>query len=562
MELNVSKYGMTGASTEAVISHRGEELTWNVKLVDKASAGAGYVDKGSKPTSMFEEINQFLKTLRPEVHDVLFRLYGEMYRVFEDANNKTDLAEALKPLIAEMYDYIKLDDVKHWVAFTAPGIKIPDNLLTVYSTREEMPGPPEQTYLRNDYIWLVALSVALRLMTPIWGEFINRTAREVGTKWKEYEAFKLLQQANIFHSIPMERLRVFSEAIIPEDKNLSAAIIDGISSEHFPAWILAATAVRRLIVADITGQDPNQSLMGSLRRFMSSKVTGQQTSFMGVVKDKPAADSGGDEATNLSTAERYRMRQDLPAGDIAMMEHYINRFVELNAFHVDDRKYFEIPTSNAGKAIYSLYQQLFGQNDQGQTVPKSMLSKVMVVRETEEGRKFLMEAMDSIQKLDQSQHRIWPSQLTLIQWVMADLLSPRCWDYVSKETVLNGAAVAMAYLKYNGHDELASLITATRISDFEDLLGGPLSRSRIPKETVDELDRIYPFARRTGGRNPERQKNAAIQAIDQLEEMLSRDEWHINVPQSWLTTNSRRYAVSQDIKIKLAKLIIDLRGAQ
>lgn len=560
MELNVSKYGITGASTEAVISHRGEELTWNVKLVDKASAGVGYAERNSKPTSMFEEINQFLKTLRPEVHDVLFRLYGEMYRAFEEANNKTDLSEALKPLIAEMYDYIKLDDVKHWVAFTAPGIKIPDNLLTVYSTREEMPGPPEQTYLRSDYIWLVALSVALRLMTPIWGEFINRTAREVGTTWKEYEAFKLLQQASIFHSIPMERLRVFSEAIIPPDKNLSAAIIDGISSDDFPAWVLALTAVRRLIVADISGQDPNQSLMGSIRRFMSSKVTGQQTSFMGVVKDKPAADSGGDEATNLSTAERYRMRQDLPAGDIAMMEHYINRFVELNPFETDDPSLLMEPTSEAGKRVYSIWHQLLSHRDDGRIVPKSLTTKVMAVRETEEGRQLLMESLDSIQKLDQSQHRIWPSQLTLIQWVLADLLSPRCWDYVSKETVLNGAAIAMAYLKYSGHDELAHLITASRIEDFDDLLGGPLSRSRIPKETVDELDRIYPFARRTGGRNPERQKNAAIQAIDQLEEILSRDEWHINVPQSWLTTNSRRYAVSQDIKIKLAKLIIDLRG--
>lgn len=527
MELIASKYSPTGNPMEAIVKHHDRELIWNVSWAKTSSGGLGS-ERTLSQQQMFSDLNLFLQTLRPAVHDQLFDLYSRIFQTFEDTHNKNDLADQLKPQIKELFELIDLNALHHWVTFSARTINIPSTLLTQYDT-EDVTHTPERTYLRPDYVWLVSLGIVLRAMTPIWGEYILRTQKDVGTQWKEYEAFKLLEQSSIDQSIPMERLRTYIDALIPKDKDLSAAIISGISSAHFPTWVLALTVIRRLIVADLSGQNPNQSLMGSIHRYMSSKITGPQNGFMGIIKDKPMADSSGDIETNLSQLERYRMRQELAAGDIAMMEHYINRFVQRSG---PPQPCDFTPNSVKG----SIYQQL---------------------RQTREGAAMLKQSLQAIASLDHSKHRVWPAQIALIQTVIASLIPPRGIEYVSKQAVLNAAAIAQSWLMVRGHHDLAWLITARREEDY---VGGNQARTRLSRELQEQLDQIYPFARMTGGRNPERMKNPGCLAIDEIEALLSQDDWYLTVPSDWLGSTQRRYSIPQDIKTKLGMLLIDLHS--
>lgn len=525
MELIASNYSATGNPAKVIVKHGDRELIWDVSWAKTSSGGVGS-DRTLSQQQMFADLNLFLQTLRPNVHDELFELYQRIFQTFEDIEDKTDLTNQLVPQIKELFELIDLNAVHYWVTFNAKSINIPSTLLTQYDA-EDVTHTPERTYLRADYVWLVALGVTLRAMTPIWGEYITRTQKLTGTQWKEYEAFKLLSMSNVDKSVPMERLRTYIDALIPKDKDLSAAIISGISSEHFPTWVLALTVIRRLIVADLSGQNPNQSLMGSIHRYMNSKITGPQNGFMGIIKDKPMADSSGDVETNLSQLERYRMRQELAAGDIAMMEHYINSFVK----RTGPPQPCSHPPVSASKAIF---QQL---------------------RQTREGAELLRQSLQAISNLDHSKHRVWPGQIALIQIVISSLVSPRGIDYVSKQAVLNAAAIAQSWLVLRGHHELGWLITARQEEEY---FGGNQGRSRLSRELQERLDQIYPYARMKGGSTPERAKNPGCLAVDAIEDLLSCYDWYLTVPAEWLGQTQRRYSIPQDIKTKLALLLIDL----
>jgi hypothetical protein len=521
MKVITDREGHLADQTVAILQHKGLELKWNIKLIDKASIAVGL--------DIFHQINSFWEKRTLEQQDAIFDVYHRIHVTFDEVWETEELARALLPLVAELEALHPLDDIRHWMDFQSD-VKMPSDLKDTFSDSHAAIGTRERTYLREDYKQLVVLSVALRPMLLVWGEYVFRTEKEHGTNWKEYKAFELLGASYILEEgkcPPMERLRKYVELSLPQAKEFDSAILDGLSTEDFSTWVLALVVIRRLTIGDISGTDPDFNLVAFIYRYVGQKVKGHDNSFMGMVKPKIPESQSGDSENNLSKLEGYKVKQEIPAGDIAIIEHYISDTRKL-ALRVD-------PSLEMNLGL-------------------------------------LEESLESIKQL--SSENLWDPQLTLVQWTLGAAVSPRAFPYLSKKSVLEAMGVAQAILWHQKHYVLAALMTAVAQNNSQELqLTGVIPQSRIPQDRLTQLEELFPHSRRQSGKQKsQKEKNVAVISIDKVTKEFREHEWRITVPQKWLAgldgedkflrNNDRRYPVPYDIRVKMADLAISVARQQ
>lgn len=508
MKLSVTKNDADGSPTTAMLEHGEEVIFWNIALFDRVSYDGQF--------DIFMEINQYWARMKQEEQDAIFSVYRRIRDTYDCVTETNQLILDLRSLVAELFQYHTFGDMVKWIKFTA-NVNIPSDLNEVYVDSHETPGTRERTFLREDYIHLVALSIMLRIMIPVWGEYISINRKKIGTTLKELQAFKLMHTAHVMESQAMEHLATYVRNNIPDNKPISA-ILDAISSEEFVTWALALVVVRRLCVGDVRGTDTNASLIPVIYKFLNAKVKMHDSSFMGRVTEKRTDDSeGGDsEENNISTLEGIKIKYPLSAGDIAIM-----------GFDLRD------PIKLANKLLANLDQNK------------------------------LALCLQSVGALESE--RIWPVQITLTQLIINPVVPAKGLVRMDRRLFLNGLAVAQAILWDKGYTQLAGLISCVEFNNDAgmDISGGE-SRSRITRDQMVLLDQYYPYSRiPTGKQRVVRNVNPAVQAIDSILEKLDEREWRMTGPNELiveLTGNKflNKFFVPHDIKVTLADLAISL----
>jgi hypothetical protein len=513
MRIDNKDFSVFDEPTEASISHGGvfganslgeQKLDFNIALFDKVSYSGQY--------PIWKEINEYWAHLPQDKQKAIFNIYIEIRELFDNVFDTNEITEKLYHLVAKLYSYHDLSDIKHWITFHS-SIYVPTVIPSTFTEQNESSKTRERTYLKEDYLWLAALSVSLRIMIPIWGEFIFRTKKDSGNYFKEYMAFKLLSLSNVINSEPMNKLLVFVEGAIPNEKSKAGAIFRGLSTTDYPVWILGLVVVRRLTIGPLASTDPNTHLITFIHKFIKQRAQGNDPVSTGMIKDKITEGQGTDGENNLSNLERYKIKQEIPDGDKMIVSFYMEDAIKI-AVRV-------CPDINVGLVYQSL---------------------------------------ESVQKL--MSYNIREEQITIAQWVLARAVKPRGLLHTQKSIVLNGLAVAQAVLWHKGYRDLAALVTAMAApADDVFYLDGE-SRSRIPKDMLEQLDNLFPFSRRPAGKQKITKRiNAVVESIDSVSEAFSENSWLVTIPDEWVgevtgRKTNRRYVVKSDMKIKLATLII------
>lgn len=506
MELKINRFGDLGSPiTTAIMTHGDVEIPWDASVIEKTSFTGKF--------DIFEQLNGYWASQPKAKQDKIFDTYIRIKETFGSVWEHEQLTQRLYDLIAELLSYHELDDVSHYVSFYS-NIRIPDTVKAAFIDSDDNPGTRERTYVKDDYHWLAVMTLALRAMIPVWGEYISRTEEETGTTYKEYYATRLLAKSNIIHTQAWEKLRVFVEHSLPADKSMVSAILGGISSEDFPFWILSLVVVRRLTVGDLRGIEPGASLVTFIYKYIGQRAKGHDANFIGAVKEKTLENHSQDGENNLSKLEGCKTKQEISAGDIVVQWFY---------------------ASNV----------------------RAVAEKICPGIDPE----LLDQSMRSVRVLEGEQ--LWKPQIVLCQWVLRSALSPRGLELLEKKSVVDCIGIAQALLWHHGHKELAGLISAvTQTTKNGMSITGTNQRHRIPKELVEEINRHYPFARRAGKQNrPGKVVNSeAVQSVELVEKMFSEHDWRLTLPPKWVQeltgTSDQRYPVPADIKIKLAQLVL------
>lgn len=496
------------------IEHAGQRIQFDTAIY---STNAKII----KPSSvtfdeMFGHYNQFLAQLPLQKQADLFACYVEIKQHFDSIFDITRLTNQITRTVGRIYSIINPKELRDWVMIRS-GIQYPADLaleLTAEEARKEE--RVKMTYLRHDYQDLVVLSLALRPMAPIWGEYISLQGGETGNTHKENAALRTLRESWVMLSPAMDRMRVYLECINRMTPESDSAIIDSLSSVETPDWLLSLAVVRRLVCVGLSSTDRNSSIIAKIFNFIkSSTLRSMDRRFSGLINDKKATGSS-DEADKTSTLEGYKIKQPFCDGDLVTINVYTEN-IEGMALYID-------PTLDLNK-LHACLTNISNQ-----------------------------EAMSI-----EDSHRL------LCQWTCAAAISPRAIDNLQKASILRVLACTQALLWHWGMVDLAMMASAVPVAG--DLgVGSDIDR-RVSPDRIAKLIELYPYyykhdkAPNDTAEKLARKNNVALKAIDiAVETMVSR-QWETNAPKpiqegSYTHGKYRKFRVPPNIKELLAELII------
>ena len=499
-------YFESPASSAVTMEHRGELIKWILSPLDKARREINY--------DILTHINQYWAYLPQAEQDAIFSIYGEMRDAFYECEDINELTPKMQSLVSKLMAKHDIKKVGEWVMLRSD-ILFPDTFRDEVG-EQDYANPKAKTYLKEDYKRLIVLTLALRPMLPVWGEFLHRYGKTIGNDTKEMEAGKLLVQSDINHCMAMEKLRNYIDSFLdPDMVKMAAHVVKFISTSDIPDWLLGLILVRRVSIGDLRGIDVRSNLVATIFKFMNPKLRGNDSGLAGMLKEKRIDGGYGDSKNEPSKLEGYKSKQALPIGDIEAILH-----------DAED------------------------------------VHRICQVIAPEMPPEYLEHSLVSVQDLMQAQ--VAEQQIVLVQWVLSQKkqLPARGIPFLPKTTLLRCIAATQAILWYRGFHDMAALVSAIAIPNEEAGLMHSETRMRIRPEQAEEMLRLCPFSRRSSSRSKQvKQVSSAAEAVESLSSLFTENNWRLTLPAPWVEKlaghrSNRRYSAPSDLRAKLADLSI------
>lgn len=488
-----------------VITHGDKRLEFDVSTYKRAMMSGN--------NGVIAYINQYWAQLPAFHQEKIFGIYGKILSVFSQYLPTAGMRQELMPLVRELYAEHDLEDLEYWI-FMRTDIRVPAKFEELYVHSDEVPFSRDKTYTKPDYAKLVTLALSLRIMLPVWGEFICRTESDTGSKFKEFNAFTLLALSKVNESPAMEKLRIYIKSNIQmTDASVATAVVKGVGLEDYPTWVLSSLLVKRLAVGDIRGAEPNTNLVITIHNDISAKNNGNNGGNFGELLQKKTFDADSNDDNGVSRQENFKIKEERSTGIIEAIETYVDVYL-----------------ANIAERL----------------MPGVNISELddYVAQAQEMGK-----------------YEIKKGQIQLAQLVTGHIVEPEGVYNLSKAATIKLLAVSQMYLWKSGHQKLSVLTTAVPGESLSH--GGIGSTARISRGQMDLLEKYYPFNRVSAKRKNTIPKNAAVEAIDAITAELSAGDWLLTCTDAQATevigtSNTRRYGCPHDIKILLAKLAIEM----
>jgi hypothetical protein len=546
-------------TSNVVIDHAGQELTWDVKILERGSKNTNRnkdpLGEENPYVDPFEQLNQYFAQLPPQTQNELFDVYSTIHHILQPHGHHDiqDLRKRIPPLLKKIFTLSPPDKVAYWVSIT-PTIIFPTNIRVFETLKESAEKgenfglrnrPAEATYLRKDYWGLVVLVLLGRMLTPIWGRFLGNIDSTVNNHYKEIYALRLATKTALVDTDGYKRLDQYINIYLTPDKFKNSAMEGSVPKEDAPIQTMAILLVRRLAWVDISGRDPQFSLVGRVYSFIEQHLEGADRQYNERVKPKIPDNgvAGSDQENRASVSELIKIREPYPAGDLTLPEACARTpemFIARMHPEMSGGDWLELGL----KAVAPLRRQ----------PPQQFQFTIMQNVCGAECRQ-----RDGAWEVDPKFMDRWDA-----------FFPPRAIDEMNLIEDLNMMAVCAALLTYRGFGDIAALMTATPLRDRE---GNSIAGSPPPMELSDDnkkaLAMHYPYQQRPSGKlrndNPRTIKsiNVAGKLIDEITSSLINYQWILNIPQPWIKMlpdhdGSRRYAVKPNFRNRFAELAISI----
>lgn len=527
------------------ITHKGNEIPFNVSYytVKKKSIDENDIDKKEdREKNICLYINEYFKDLynkNPNILDVTFDIYNRLREVFDDytISSMEELIIQIKPYVYSLLSELhKLYNIKNFVDYS-PLIRIPNDIDTDFTLNELIPNSRQKTYIRSDYRALLAFSLQLRLMIPIWGEFINHIKKDELNSKKEMRALTLIFNTdcyNVVFSDSQENKTVIdklfsyiSSHVKEEDINLALVVKNQISSSDYLDYLLSRIIVTKLCIGDLNYANPDLNLISLIYGYLTSLV--ETDANNNKVLEKNFTSQSGENIP--SKLEEYKTKQSISIGDI-----------ELNKFFLND-------VNLVAKRLCSSMNFSYDGKNRILDIILNNAYNFLELKGIEKVQTDIAFAVLSKTKID---NKI--------------LVSPRIMPYLEKKILINALAIASAWLWINNHKTLSLIVIGNPYNE-NNFISSSSSRERISAEYEDILNRVYKYSI-IRGKN-KNNKNVGIEWIEKTEKELSKNVWEIPkfledryiLEEAKIDWRNPIISMPSNIKVLLAKLLIDLNKA-
>lgn len=509
----------------AEVEHRGEKLVFNINTYSKTSERSVSVNVDT----MFDEFNQYVATLPAESQQTMFDAYKDIAATFEKRPDLDSLTSTLVNLVAKIYPFLDQTKIRAWIV-NKSHIRIPTTLEDHFNN-EETQEFRNRTYLRTHYLDLAAFALSLRAMVPIWGQYIHACEASSGSNMKEFVALQLLYKTGLTNTPAFERLATYIQAFIDSNSSQgrpkAAPILTGLGTADMCGFLLSKTIVRRLCIGELSSANDTSHIITNLYQYIFNGVRDLDRKFSktfgGRVRDKKETirNSRSSDEQSVSVVEMYKIVQPISDGDVVILSIF-TEYVEHMAQTVD-------PTVDMDKL------------------------------------RMCLESVTALQN-----EAILPHQVTMAQWILHKVMSPKAGQSLNKEGILRAIAVSQALLWHWELYDLAGLITATKLHNPNTLgFGYNETRTRIRPEMAEEFQRMTPHYQLQKGRNPNpRTATPVARSIEAFSQLISHSDWRLNCHEKLLSLISgriertRKMIVPGDIRNQVGRLLIKVNEGQ
>ena len=503
-EADVSK--MAASGQQMWLEHKGREAIFPLSMFKK--------NFFQPEQETFVHINRYWEELPEQEQDAIFELYSSISEDFDSMLSSEMLKERLMVKVTQLLDLHPLTKMEEWVRFKS-GVQVPSSFNEEYVENVDKNTTPDKTYTKSQYYSLIALSLVLRVMVPIWGSYIKKIRTQVGNDFKESSAFLLMRNSQLYHSEPMGKLFRYIKAQIGKDAFNAANTLSFISSEDFPHWLLALVCVKSLCVGDIRSREPSANLASLVYNKIIQRVMYGESDYTNVVKSKKADDFGPEGDSKISNLERFKTSASISLGQIVEME-----------FSLRD--------------IYQASVKLCPDID-------PML---------------LQRSIQSSAGLENC--RITMPQMTLLRWVFSPIIPPRGMAYMPLYIIVSALGALEAILWTRGHQYLALLSTSYAIfDDAVHRVAHTASKMRPHEDLTEGIKKYFPYTQVHQGKNNQVTEVCLVtNSINNLASEIAKCTWRMTADDELikeaLGATARRLPQIPNVRDEITRLVTEL----
>jgi len=468
--------------------------------------------------SQYDTLNKYCNYKGLEFKNTLYSKYIAAARVITGIVFKEATLQDLIDILHSVIDMFDTADVEYFLTDVLK-IAIPDNLQEVFNDRIESDGlgTRVQTYLKSDYIQLATLTVIMKAVLPIAGDYAKSKESEISNGHKEYILYSLISGHPINDYPAAIKLKAWIDILIalclPDKDTLSIIIIEKqIPESEINSFIYSMVMVQKVAIASIVNDDRNRNVITRIYNYIINKLKVKGSPSSKIRDKKPLADTDSNTGDKESMIESYRIVTDLTPG----------AEVELNWVCSD-------------------------------------LSLLSVGIKLPYDKVVLSDAV----KFNQS-FREWEisnEQIVLLGYIFKRIIDPRSIYYLNIDGIINLLSLGFAILRNLGYPELAVLLTSKSIIESGEVtaINTAATSIRFDPAVKEKLNALYPYEKQI---NATKTVNLAETAISQLVNSMFKRVWRHTCDSKYITElggDPNSYQVlPNDIKTMIALAIIDL----
>lgn len=381
-------------------------------------------------------------------------------------------------------------------------------------------GTREQTYLKDEYLELIALSQVLKTIIGPIGQFANDNPMELNPKTIHHSLSGFFLDHPIAESRPFKKLEGLINKIMEtlsrnKEESDIRIIENGLAKEDIPIAALATALIQKVAMAVTIDDNESKNIITRTYNFINNKLQNKGDTSTAIRPKNSTIDTDSGDSDPESKLESYRIVSELSKGSV----------VELNW--------------SAKKEIISINKRYNFYNTEDEAILKDALMFTEILKTS----------------------KLNITQIRLLGWIFKDIIDPRSIDYILINGVVNLIAFGFVYLWKNDFKDLALLLTAKSTSNNDSLeFNATTNIARIPKEIKSELDFYYPFKKVIVSNTGNKEVNLAEEATRIVTEQMFKYEWVYTAYTNYIIEVNKnisdKVVVPSNIKIRLAELIL------
>ena len=473
-----------------------------------------------KAKELFYILNEFIAYKGEEFINKLYDILLEGKNIIIMQATRQELDPMPFSIIHNILDMFDFEEVKEFIR-KSKYVTIPETLPEEFdnSILLDERGSREQTYIREDYIELIALISILKATTGTIGLYTAYKINILGsTIYKEYLLLNFYRTHKIFDVLPFKKIydsvQKLVDRMVKDNEVTAIRIIEKtLTLDTMPTYVTALVVIQKLLVNSEVFDNGIRNTVTKIYTFASDQLSLKDTNSKTKIKYFKSEDTDVSDAE--SVFESARSNSSITIGAI---EEF--KVITTDPYMLANHLNLNITNKEVNEIISNF--SVFKSNNTYMPVKESIV---------------------------------------ITSWVFKDEIDPRAFDYLELEQIVVFLALAYKWLLINGFETLAFLLSCSSL-DTTDFRVSISLRNKLDPQIREEIYSMFPYMRKSMVNGVEKDVSYVEESIGLLTKKLSGYNLFsilpVHVIKNDFNTDSIEYSMPPSIKNILATLILKI----